>query len=197
MGVLRAFADAILVGAGTVRAEGKRALWTPEFIFPAGARDFRELRRSLKRVGPPQLTIVTASGDLDPSQAALEEGALVLTTTGAGPGLKARLPSATRVVAISDGPRLTPTDVVAALRSEGHRAILTEGGPALFGQLVEAGLVDELFLTVSPALAGRAGQSFGLIEGVYFGRELRWAQLQSLRRGGDYLFLRYRLKGAG
>jgi riboflavin biosynthesis pyrimidine reductase len=86
---------------------------------------------------------------------------------------------------------------MAALRAEGYRVILTEGGPKLFGQFVEAGLVDELFLTLSPALAGHSeGQSFGLIEGVYFGRELRPAQLYSIRRGGDYLFLRYRLKEA-
>jgi riboflavin biosynthesis pyrimidine reductase len=197
MGLLRAFADAIVVGAGTVRAEGGRALWTPEFIFPAGAAGFQQLRRSLKGNRTPQLVIVTASGGLDPCQAALEAGALVLTTRSAELALRARLPSASRVLAISDGSRLEPTDVMAALRAEGYRVILTEGGPKLFGQFVEAGLVDELFLTLSPALAGHSeGQSFGLIEGVYFGRELRPAQLYSIRRGGDYLFLRYRLKEA-
>ena len=197
MGLLRAFADAIVVGAGTVRAEGGRALWTPEYIFPSEASAFRELRRALKRSRTPQLVIVTASGELDPSQAALQAGALVLTTAASKTALRARLPAASRVVAISGGDRLEPAAVMSALRSEGYRMVLTEGGPKLFGQLVEAGLVNELFLTLSPALAGRAdGQSFGLIDGVYFGRELRWSQLQSIRRGGDYLFLRYRLDGA-
>src|SRR5207245_206468 len=51
MGLLRAFADAVLLGAGTVRAEGPRALWTPEFIFPAATDGFRALRHSLKREG--------------------------------------------------------------------------------------------------------------------------------------------------
>jgi riboflavin biosynthesis pyrimidine reductase len=197
MGLLRAFADAIVVGAGTVRAEGGRALWTPEFIFPSGAAGFDAVRRSLKRSRTPQLVIVTGSGELDPGQAALQAGALVLTTSAAEAALRARLPSASRVVAISDGSRLEPVQVLAALRAEGYRVILTEGGPRLFGQFVEASLIDELFLTLSPALAGHSdGQSFGLIEGAYFGRELKPAQLHSIRRGGDYLFLRYRLKGA-
>jgi 5-amino-6-(5-phosphoribosylamino)uracil reductase len=197
MGLLRAFADAIVVGAGTVRAEGGRALWTPEFIFPSGAPGFDEVRRSLKRSRTPQLVIVTATGDLDPAQAALQVGALVLTTHAAEDALRARLPSASRVVAISDGSRLEPAEVMAAVRAEGYRVVLTEGGPSLFGQFVDKGLVDELFLTLSPALAGHSeGQSFGLIEGVYFGRDLKPAQLHSIRRGGDYLFLRYRLKGA-
>lgn len=197
MGLLRAFADAIVVGAGTVRAEGGRALWTPQFIYPAGAAPFQELRQSLKRSPTPQLVIITASGDLDPSQAALQAGALVLTSSAAADALRARLPSASRVVAISNSDRLEPAEVMSALHAEGHRVILTEGGPRLFGQLVEAGVVDDLFLTLSPALAGRAdGQSFGLIDGVYFGRELRWSQLHSLRRSGDYLFMRYRLNRA-
>jgi riboflavin biosynthesis pyrimidine reductase len=197
MGLLRAFADAIVVGAGTVRAEGDRALWSPEFIYPAGAAAFHQLRRGLKRSRTPQLVIVTGSGELDPGQAALQAGALVLTTAQSESALRARLPSASRVVAISDGGRLEPEAVMSAVRAEGHRVVLTEGGPRLFGQLVEAGLVDDLFLTLSPALVGHSGgESFGLIEGVYFGRELRRAQLHSIRRGGDYLFLRYRLREA-
>ena len=197
MGLLRAFADAIVVGAGTVRAEGGRALWTPEFIFPSAAAGFHEVRRSLKRSRTPLLVIVTSSGNLDPAQDALQAGALVLTTRAAEGALRARLPSASRVVAISDNSRLEPAGVIAAVRAEGYRVVLTEGGPTLFGQFVEAGLVDELFLTLSPALAGHApGRSFGLIEGVYFGRELRPARLHSIRRSGDYLFLRYGLKGA-
>src|SRR5438445_9810998 len=60
MGLLRAFADVVLVGAGTVRAEGGRALWTAEYIFPAAADSFRTLRLALKRKGEPRLVIVSA-----------------------------------------------------------------------------------------------------------------------------------------
>jgi len=42
MGLLRAFAEAVLVGAGTVRAEGGKALWTPDYIFPAAAKAFAQ-----------------------------------------------------------------------------------------------------------------------------------------------------------
>src|SRR5256714_15577551 len=83
MGLLRAFADAVLVGAGTVRAEGGKALWTPDYIFPAAAEAFADLRRVLKREETPRLVILTARGDLDPSQRALPVGALVLTTKAA------------------------------------------------------------------------------------------------------------------
>jgi riboflavin biosynthesis pyrimidine reductase len=82
-----------------------------------------------------------------------------------------------------------------ALHAEGYHLILTEGGPTLFGQLVEASLVDELFLTVSPALAGQKN-NFGLIHGVDFGKDLKRASLRSVRQHESHLFLRYRLKEA-
>ena len=94
MGLLRAFADAVVVGAGTVRAEGGRALWTPDFIFPAAADAFRELRQALKRASSPRLVIVTGRGDLDPSDRALQAGALVLTTSDREADLRRRLPRA-------------------------------------------------------------------------------------------------------
>ncbi len=197
MGLLRAFADVILVGAGTVRAEGGTALWTPQYIYPAAAGGYQALRQKLGRAPDPALAIVTARGELDPSTKAIQQGALVLTTTEAEPALRRRLPSTNRVIAVSPGPRLDPRQVIATLSSEGHRSILTEGGPSLFGELVEAGRVHELFLTVSPTLAGQAeNQSFGLIHGVDFTKRLKWIALQSVRQHESYLFLRYRLKEA-
>src|SRR5205807_9223950 len=61
MGLLRAFADAVVVGAGTVRAEGGKALWTPDYIFPAAAEALAALRRALKREPAPRLVIVCGS----------------------------------------------------------------------------------------------------------------------------------------
>ncbi len=193
MGLLRAFADAVLVGAGTVRAEGGKALWTPAYIFPAAAEAFAALRQSLKRLTPPRLVIVTARGDLDPSQRALEVGALVLTTLTAAPRLRKVLPQASEVRAVSDGDSIGVDEIFATLQAEGHRTILTEGGPHLFGQLVGRNRVDELFLTVSPKLAGQQGSSFGLIHGTAFGGKLKGGQLLSVRRADSYLFLRYGL----
>ena len=64
MGLLRAFAEAVLVGAGTVRAEGGKALWTPDYIFPAAAKAFAALRRALKREKTPRLVIVAGSAKI-------------------------------------------------------------------------------------------------------------------------------------
>ena len=85
--------------------------------------------------------------------------------------------------------------VVELLRGRGHRRILSEAGPHVFGSLVEAGIVDELFLTVSPLLAGRLDSApFGLVEGVALlpGHE-QPARLRSARAHGSHLFLQYAL----
>ena len=195
MGLLRAFADAVLVGAGTVRAEGGRALWTPEYIFPAAADAFKELRDGLKRAASPRLVVVTARGDLDPADRALQAGALVVTVEASAGRLRRTLPAATEVRAVSTDERIGVNAIYHALAADGYRTILTEGGPRIFGQLLAADRVDELFLTVSPALIGQRGrESFGFIEGVSFGRSPRWSRLLSLRRHESHLFLRYALK---
>jgi len=194
MGLLRAFAEAVLVGAGTVRAEGGRALWTPEYIFPAAAEAFAELRRALKREKTPRLVIVCGSTDLDRSERALEVGALVLTTTACADQLRKVLPRASEVRAISDTDPINSDDIFNALKADGYRTILSEGGPQLFGQLVSNDRVDDLFLTVSPVLEGqKSDQSFGLIRGVDFGRTPKRSRLLSVRRHESHLFLRYQL----
>jgi riboflavin biosynthesis pyrimidine reductase len=194
MGLLRAFAEAVLVGAGTVRAEGGKALWTPDYIYPAAAKAFADLRRALKREKVPRLVIVTGSGDLNPSERALEVGALVLTTTASAKRLRAVLPPATEVRAISAADPIDVDDIFKALHADGYRTVLSEGGPQLFGQLVRNGRVDELFLTVSPVLEGQSAQAFGLIRGVEFGRAPKRSRLLSVRRHESHLFLRYELR---
>ena len=193
MGLLRAFADAVLVGAGTVRAEGGKALWTPDYIFPAAAGAYAELRRALGREKTPRLVIVCGSDALDPSEPALEAGALVLTAAASAKRLRAVLPKATEVRAVSDTDPIDVDDILDALRADGYRTILSEGGPQLFGEVVSRDRVDELFLTVSPVLEGQSGESFGLIRGVDFGRRPKRSRLLSVRRHESHLFLRYQL----
>jgi len=62
--------------------------------------------------------------------------------------------------------------------------------------MIEANLLDEVFLTVSPVLAGRDKEErFGMVEGVeLLPAKGTWSKLLSARRHGDYLFLRYGLK---
>ncbi len=83
------------------------------------------------------------------------------------------------------------------LRDRGFELVLTEGGPHLFGQLVGAHLVDELFLTLAPQIAGRSAETprLGLVEGTAFTVDgAPWSQLVDLRRSGNHLFARYRFQ---
>jgi riboflavin biosynthesis pyrimidine reductase len=194
MGLLRASADAVVIGASTFR-KAAGAVWLPESIFPAAAAGFAELRRGLGLAPQPQLVVVTASGVLDPTAPALV-GALVVTTRAGERRLSGMLPSGTRVVA-HDAPALRSSDLMDLLAAENLRVVLTEGGPSLFGQLLRDGVVDEIFLTTSPRLFGRVipdGRK-SLVDGVDLaGHPL---ELVSLRRHESHLFLRYTMDGAG
>jgi riboflavin biosynthesis pyrimidine reductase len=193
MGLLRALAEAVLVGAGTLRAE-PRHLWTPAAVSREMAPAFASLGRP-----DPRLIVVSASGELDPAIRALQAGALVLTTDEGASRLAGRLPAASRVRSL--GPRPPEgSAILEAVRSEGHRRVLTEGGPSLLGALVEAGRLDELFLTLSPVLAGRrtGDGRLGLLEGIELLPESgRWARLLSARGHGGHLFLRYSFSRSG
>ena len=195
MGLLRALADVVLVGSGTVR-DSPGARFTPDQVHPPSADLYGELRRRLGLGGQPEVAILTASGVLDPAGAAPAAGALVLTTERGAAALDGRLPPA-QVVALGDGEEVDVEAAVSELRSRGRSLILSEGGPTVFASLLAAGLVDELFLTFSPLLAGRPGLEtrLGLVEGEAFLPDRRLAgRLLSLRRHGDHLFLRYALE---
>src|SRR2546429_802902 len=79
MGLLRACADAVLLGAGTLRATPGHH-WTPEHIFPDMTTSFAELRSTLGRKPSPRLVLVTASGQVAASHPAVVDGATILTT---------------------------------------------------------------------------------------------------------------------
>lgn len=195
MGLLRACADAVLIGAGTLRATPGHQ-WTPDHVCPQAAPDFAELRRSLGRATPPQLVVVTASGDVPTEHPALRSGALIATTMNGARRLDGRLPPACTILTAAEGSTLRMGDVLAALHVHGHSTLLTEGGPHLIGHLLGEGLLDELFLTTSPVLAGRSDTSRpGLISGLeLLPNRPAWMELISVRRQDSYLFLRYRLR---
>lgn len=196
MGLLRSCAGAVLVGAGTLRA-APGALWTPEFICPESAPAYRELRRRLGLADRPQLVIVSATGELDPAHPAMEAGAIVMTTRTGMARLRGKLPSASCVLALGDGDQLDFGAILDGVRAEGHRLILSEGGPTVIGQLLGAELLDELFLTLAPTVAGRGPGMYrpGLVEHLAFAPEgLVRAGLVSARRDGSHLFLRYALQ---
>jgi riboflavin biosynthesis pyrimidine reductase len=198
MGLLRAVAGAVLIGAGTLRPDpGHR--WTAEKIYPQAAAEFSELRASLGLPPKPPLAVVTATGRL-PALTALTPGSLVITTRAGARAVAGSLPDTAELVVPSDGAHIPPADIVGVLRERGHARLLTEGGPQLFGELLAAGLVDELFLTTSPALFGGAPPAIGITGRLAPRTEPTeptepWAraQLLSLRRHGSHLFGRYGL----
>ena len=189
MGLLRARADAVLIGAGTMRADPGH-MWTADYIYPEASTDFRELRRSHEQSDHPRLVVVTASGDVDPEEPALE-GALVVTTAATERELVCTLPSSTTVRSLDP---VTPPALVRVMRDEGLDLVLSEAGPALFGQLVAAGYLDDLFLTVSPVLAGSAAAGRRTLSEGLARDALTAMDLVSARKYGSHLLLRYRLQ---
>ena len=196
MGLLRACADAVLLGSGTLRAS-PAGTWRADRAYPPGARAFRALREGRGLPEHPAVAIVTAGRSFDPRHPVLERGAVVLTTTAAAPGVAAAVPAAAEVVAVNDGDAVDAAAALGKLRERGHRVVLSEGGPTLFASLLASRLVDELFLTVAPLLAGRRlGPRLSLVEGVELLPERRVSgSLRSVRRADGHLFLRYAVSG--
>ena len=194
MGLLRATADCVLVGAGTLAAS-PGGTWLAESVFPPAADAFAALRAERGRAPRPEVAIVTGRGTLDPSHPVLAARAVVLTSTVGAEALEGRLPGTADVVVLGEDPRIEPGRALAALRERGHALVLSEAGPHTFGGLVAAGLVDELFLTVSPLLLGNLGDPsrFGLLEGANLLPAGTKARLLSVRRHGEHLFLRYEI----
>jgi riboflavin biosynthesis pyrimidine reductase len=182
MGLLRAAADCVLIGSGTLLASPK-GMWRPSGVYPRGKDAFAEL-------GEPAVAVVSSGASLDPNHPVLQRAVLLTTTRGAEQFARV-LPD---VVAVNDGDWVDLRAALGVLRERGHRRILSEAGPTVLGSLLADGLVDELFLTVSPVLAGRlgAGSTLGLVEGVALLPQTRvGGRLVSVRRSESHLFLRY------
>lgn len=147
---LRGIADVILVGAGTVRAEG--------YGPPRPSDATRAARRARGQAEAPRLAIVTRSLALDPAArcfADAEAGAppCVVTCASAPDDRRAELDQVARVVSVGDD-AVDLHGALADLAADGAGVVLCEGGPSLNGDLAAAGLIDEWDLTLSPLLAG-------------------------------------------
>ncbi len=203
MGLLRAVADVVIVGSGTLAADPQH-VWTPDAICPELAREYQLLRHAMFKHPAALNVVVSASGNIDlrlPVFASGRVPVLIATTrTGARRLHKQRLPDSVSIRSIrSRSGRIEPGAILDEVaRASGGERILIEGGPQLLGSFYRAGLVDEQFLTLAPQIAGRREQDgrLSLVMGTTFApQHPLWGSLTDVRRGQSHLFLRYSFAG--
>jgi len=205
MGLLRASADAVVVGSGTLQAAGPRGSWLPEAVYPAAKDLYQKYRTEvLRKLEYPLVVIVTGTGGLDLASAVFHTPrtrVLILTTEQGKRRLSqsgSEVLASVEVEVLSTGAkRISPFAILQFLKREaGVELLLHEAGPTLFGEFLAGGFMDELFLTVAPQIAGRvAGHPRpGLVDNVQFSPATApWWKLLSAKTAADYLFLRYQV----
>jgi riboflavin-specific deaminase-like protein len=181
---LREQADAVMAGTGTLRIEHYgRLIRKPER---------RERRTDAGRSAEPLMCLVTRTGNV-PTEAPIFSAPEAKVVVFGPPGTEvASVQAHVEVVALDPG-EMTLTTALRRLRTDfAVRLLLCEGGPTLFASLLQEGLVDELFLTIAPKLAG-GGMSPTISNGPELPElaqlELRWALEHA-----DGLYLRYRVR---
>jgi riboflavin biosynthesis pyrimidine reductase len=198
MGLLRAIADVVIVGSGTLGVD-RRHVWTAERIYPGLAGEYRRLRAALGKRELPLMVVVSGSGRLDPGLPVFASGEMrsliVTSTAGARRLRKTAAPAAVEIRAVRGGGAIRARLVLEQVRrASAGKLILVEGGPRLLGDFYADRLLDEQFLTLAPQIAGRdAGdQRLSLVMGRTFAPQRPlWGRLVDLRRGNSQLFLRY------
>lgn len=182
--LLRSLADVVLVGAGTFRAER----YPPIRLSPQ-VQSEREARGQRPA---PTLAVVSRSLQLDwdrPSFTQAETRPVVLTTEASDAGTRERASQVADVV-LAGTEHVEVTTALEALHARGHRIVLCEGGTALMAELLTAGLLDELCLTIAPLVGGDPSRIIA--------DEPRPAltrfELAQVLTAGDELYLRYLLR---
>lgn len=183
---LRDLADVVLAGAGTAVAEGYAA------IELSNRRT--SIRREYGLAAALPTAVTSRSLRLDPDSALFAAPAdnrtIVLTCAAAPPDRRAALQRVADVVICGDA-SVEPAAVRAALAERGLTRVLSEGGPTAFADLVHAGVVDELCLSMSPMLVGPG-------PGRITGGDNPWPgaaalHIVSVLEESGALFLRYRI----
>lgn len=200
MALLRSSADAVFVGAGTLRADSSHA-WTVETLRTVESAPFLEWRREAGRGSHPIQCIVTESGRIPAGANIFQRSDLtkvIFTTDSGARNIPGDLP-ATRVLPLTGEDGVDLAKAAEALRSEfSVKRMLCEGGPHLFSRMLQANLIDECFQTVSPQVIGaeRANaRRLSLTEGVAFSPEdatkLRLVSARVGQVDSNHLFLRF------
>jgi riboflavin-specific deaminase-like protein len=188
---LRASVDAVMAGAGTVRVERYGRIIAKEST--------RRMRRERGLSEEPLACIVSGRLALAPELPLLREPAAhVVLMTASAASLAPTAAQVDYVRATRDG-RLDLPVAIAELRERfGVTTLLCEGGPHLNSELLLAGQVDELFLTLSPKLAGgedATGEALRILAGAEFQQPLELELLGALESDSD-LFLRYGVRAS-
>lgn len=150
---VRACADWILVAGGTVRVE--------RYDLPRPGHRARQIRAATGGADRPGLAIVSGSLDLEldlpmfANQRADEDPPLILTGCDASPKAVKGLSNVAEIVKLPS-PRPTPQEILTELGRREAQVVLCEGGPSFNAQMADAGMVDELCLSISPLIAGGA-----------------------------------------
>ena len=184
--VHRALADAVLVAGGTARNEGYRAV---------DLAPWQQAIRTAQGLAPlPTLVVVTRSGRLDPAIASPVEGPggpVVVATTVGNPAaeLDPLRAAGVEVLELGNG-EVDLAGLVDDLAGRGLPRLLCEGGPHLHRDLLAAGLVDELSLTLAPVVVG--GQGLRTTSGPGLPESLPFELAFALRADDDTVFTSYR-----
>jgi riboflavin-specific deaminase-like protein len=183
---LRTQADAVMVGAGTIRTE----------LYGRIARKLeRREQRVAEGLAPDPLAVIVSARLRLPVDLPLlqDPDSTVVILTASGEELPEATPARVEYLRGPPGVELELRPLFERLRAEhGVRSILCEGGPSLNESLVREGLVDELFLSIAPKLAG--GPPLTVLTGDPL-REPLEAELLWLLEHDGHLFGRYRLQG--
>ena len=190
---LRAGCDAILVGAGTLRADNPRLLVRSQAL--------RERRRQQGRTENLLKAVVSRSGDLDPRARFFGTGdaGAVVYTGGEGVAAATRFladppPTRPRVDVVDAGEPPTAKAILTDLADRGVSRLLVEGGGHIHTLFLTSGLVDELRLAVAPFFVGDEAAPRFVMPGVYPYNPRTPMRLVEARALGDVAVLRYCLK---
>jgi riboflavin-specific deaminase-like protein len=184
---LRASCDAILVGAGTVRADNPR--------LRVRSRERRRARVARGLPADPLRVTLTASGDLDPAAAMLGAGALVYCPAPLAAALAARLGGAAEVAGL--GEPLSLRAVLTDLASRGVARLLIEGGSHVLTAALQQDLASELHLAVAPFFLGDSKAPRFVMPGEFPQTPARPMTLAEVRRVGEMSVSRYLLGPGG
>ena len=179
---LRALADAVLIGPGTLRAEGYARL--------VGSEERRARRQAAGLAADPVAVVLSRGLDVawDAGLFAAPEQPVLVYAGADAEGGAPETAAPVEVVRLADP---TPAAMLADLRARGIAALLSEGGPTLNSAMLAGRLVDELFLTIAPQITGEP-EAIRIVEGEGLPEALRARPVWVLRARGE-LFLRYAL----